>query len=77
MHQRALIAMNSQNINPEPSKENNESPAPKQGNMTKTGLDEWNDRLDENLEPQDEGDVQADENAGDFQQSAEDEAKPA
>ena len=29
----------------------------------KTGLDDWNDRLDENLEPETEGDEQADENA--------------
>ena len=68
--------MNDQNINPGRTGITVKN-QPDTNNVNKTGLDEWNDRLDENLEPQGEGDVQADENAGDFQQSAEDEAKPA
>ncbi|WP_316790728.1 hypothetical protein [Pedobacter frigoris] len=32
----------------------------------KTGLDEWNDRLDNNLEPENTGDEQADENAREY-----------
>ena len=71
------LLMNSQNINPEASHEDQKSPAPKNGNLNKTGLDEWNDRLDNNLEPEGEADVQADENAEDFQDDADDEAKPA
>jgi hypothetical protein len=69
--------MNNQNINPQHSKENNESPAPNNGDLTKTGLDEWNERLDENLEPEGEADVQADENAEDFQNDVNTDAKPA
>ena len=69
--------MSEQNINPETSKVNSKSEAPKSGNLNKTGLDEWNDRLDQNLEPEGKGDVQADENAEDFQDSADDNAKPA
>ena len=30
------------------------------------GLNDWNDRLDENLEPEEHNDVVADENAKDF-----------
>ncbi|MFW0717926.1 hypothetical protein [Pedobacter sp. N23S346] len=30
------------------------------------GLNDWNDRLDENLEPQKQGDTDADERAKDF-----------
>ena len=30
------------------------------------GLNDWNDRLDENLEPQKHGDTEADERAKDF-----------
>ncbi|MET1057114.1 MAG: hypothetical protein ABWY16_17515 [Pedobacter sp.] len=30
------------------------------------GIDQWNDRLDENLEPEKEGDVTADEKAREF-----------
>lgn len=30
------------------------------------GLNDWNDRLDENLEPKNEGDTDADERAKDF-----------
>ena len=30
------------------------------------GIDQWNDRLDENLENENEGDVTADENAKEF-----------
>jgi hypothetical protein len=30
------------------------------------GIDQWNDRLDENLENEKEGDVTADENAREF-----------
>jgi hypothetical protein len=30
------------------------------------GIDQWNDRLDENLEPEKEGDVNADEKAREF-----------
>jgi hypothetical protein len=77
MHQHVSIAMNSQNINPEASNENHESPAPTNGNLNKTGLDEWNERLDNNLEPEAEADVQADENAEDFQEKADTEVKPA
>lgn len=31
--------------------------------LNKTGLDKWNDRLDNNLEQENTGDEQADENA--------------
>ncbi len=53
--------MNAQNINPENSK------TPKSGDIKPTGLDEWNARLDNNLEPEAGGDVLADENAENFQ----------
>ena len=69
--------MSEQNINPETSKVNSKSEAPKSGNLNKTGLDEWNDRLDENLEPEGQADIQADENAEEFHEAADDEAKPA
>ena len=69
--------MNNQNINPTGTKDYNEGQLPKSGNLTKTGLDEWNDRLDENLEPEGQADVQADENAEEFHDAADDEAKPA
>ena len=69
--------MNNQNINPAGSKNNEERHLPKSVNLTKTGLDEWNDRLDENLEPEGQADVQADENAEEFHDAADDEAKPA
>ncbi len=52
--------MNTQNIDPDNSGNPNE---PKHGNLAKTGLDEWNERLDHNLEPEQHGDEQADENA--------------
>jgi hypothetical protein len=32
-------------------------------NQSKTGLDEWNNRLDENLEPEDQNNIIADEKA--------------
>ncbi|RZL17613.1 MAG: hypothetical protein EOO89_07245 [Pedobacter sp.] len=76
MHQRDSDIMNNQNINPEASNQDHESPAPKNGNLNKTGLDEWNDRLDNNLEPEGEADVQADDNAEDFQDEADDKVRP-
>lgn len=35
-------------------------------NENKKGIDAWNERLDENLEPEKSGDVIADEKAGDY-----------
>jgi hypothetical protein len=68
--------MNDQNLNPGKTGTSNKNQA-EINNSNKTGLDKWNDRLDENLEPQGEGDVEADENAEDFQESADNNAKPA
>jgi len=36
------------------------------GDPEKTNLDEWNDRLDENMEPEEAGDEEADEKAADY-----------
>lgn len=36
------------------------------GDPEKTNLDNWNDRLDENLEPEEKGDEEADEKAADY-----------
>ena len=55
--------MNTQNIDPQKDNANQE---PSTGNLAKTGLDEWNERLDHNLEPEAEGDTIADENAADY-----------
>jgi len=43
--------------NPQKPAENNTD------HTNKTGLDQWNERLDENLEGESKGDPQADENA--------------
>lgn len=40
-----------------------------QGNSA-NGLDNWNDRLDENLEPNQHGDTSADDRARDFSEQA-------
>ncbi|MGY4383142.1 hypothetical protein ACVWYN_000161 [Pedobacter sp. UYP24] len=56
--------MSEQNINPENSK------MPKSGNLNPTGLDEWNARLDNNLEPEAGGNSLADDNAEEFHKSA-------
>jgi hypothetical protein len=69
-------AMNDQNLDPNKSGTTDKNQT-ETNNPTKTGLDAWNDRLDENLEPEAEGDVEADENAEDFQESADEDAKPA
>jgi len=66
--------MNEQNIQPQPGANKNVDQS-KAKNTKNTGLDNWNDRLDNNLEPEAEADVQADENAEDFQESADDDAK--
>ncbi|RZK73663.1 MAG: hypothetical protein EOO92_18155 [Pedobacter sp.] len=57
--------MSEQNINPNTTNEKT-----KTGNLNKTGLDEWNDRLDNNLEPEKQGDISADENAENYQKEA-------
>ena len=67
--------MNDQNINPEPKKSNQIDQHTESDSTVKTGLDKWNERLDENLEPEDQADVQADENAEDFQDEADENAK--
>ena len=54
--------MNKQNIDPSQS-ENNKGAVPKQD---KTGIDAWNERLDNNLEPEQHGNVAADENAENY-----------
>lgn len=56
--------MNEQNIDPKPDDDNK---MPKSGNLNPTGLDEWNERLDHNLEPESTGDIRADENAEEYQ----------
>ncbi|MES2828355.1 MAG: hypothetical protein V4687_09380 [Bacteroidota bacterium] len=60
--------MDKQNIDPKP---NDNHKLPKTGNLNKTGLDEWNARLDNNLEPEAEADHLADENAEAYQRSVE------
>ncbi|RZK75449.1 MAG: hypothetical protein EOO85_13870 [Pedobacter sp.] len=67
--------MNDQNINPELKKSNQIDQNTENDSTIKTGLDKWNERLDENLEPEDQADVQADENAEDFQDEADENAK--
>jgi hypothetical protein len=67
--------MNDQNINPELKKSNQIDQNTETDSTVKTGLDKWNERLDENLEPEDQADVQADENAEDFQDEADENAK--
>ena len=67
--------MNDQNINPEPKKSNQIDENTETDSTVKTGLDKWNERLDENLEPEDHYDIQADENAEDFQDEADENAK--
>ena len=67
--------MNNQNINPEHKKSNQIDQNTETDSTVKTGLDKWNERLDENLEPEDQADVQADENAEDFQDEADENAK--
>ena len=67
--------MNDQNINPELRKSNQIDQNTENDSTIKTGLDKWNERLDENLEPEDQADVQADENAEDFQDEADENAK--
>ncbi|MHA4894004.1 hypothetical protein ACXZ1K_04575 [Pedobacter sp. PWIIR3] len=57
--------MNEQNIDPKPTDQDK----PKTGNLNETGLDEWNARLDNNLEPEAEADPFADENAGEYQRN--------
>ncbi|MFP5080775.1 hypothetical protein [Pedobacter sp. JCM 36344] len=69
--------MNDQNINPEPVKKNDSCQAPKNNKLNKTGLDQWNDRLDNNLESEGEANMQADENAEDFKDSADGKATNA
>lgn len=58
--------MNEQNIDPKPT---GSQEVPKTGNLDKTGLDEWNARLDNNLEPEAEADTTADENAEEYQRT--------
>lgn len=52
--------MQNQNINPQKK----EAGLPTDEN--RSNLDKWNDRLDNNLEPETEGDAEADENATDY-----------
>jgi len=54
--------MNKQNIDPSENK-NNKGMVP---NQDQTGLDAWNERLDNNLEPEEGGNQAADENAADY-----------
>ncbi|MBC7567389.1 MAG: hypothetical protein H7223_10555 [Pedobacter sp.] len=69
--------MNDQNINSEPIKKSDSGQVPKNDKLNKTGLDEWNNRLDNNMEPEGEANMQADENAEDFKDSLDDEATHA
>ncbi|MCD0487548.1 hypothetical protein LPB86_04870 [Pedobacter sp. MC2016-14] len=55
--------MNKQNIDP---KMDVSCADPKEDTAKKSGLDNWNDRLDQNLEPEAEGNTLADENAEDY-----------
>ena len=57
--------MSEQNIHPDPNNK-----VDKTGNINKSGLDAWNERLDNNLEPEKQGDIAADENAENFQKEA-------
>jgi hypothetical protein len=50
---------------------------PNTDRLDKTGLDEWNQRLDNNLEAEHAGDPQADDNAKQYSEHIADEAKPA
>jgi hypothetical protein len=54
--------MNKQNIDPNEN-ENKQGAVP---NQNKTGLDAWNERLDNNLEPEQNGNEAADENAENY-----------
>ena len=54
--------MNKQNIDPSEN-ENAKGAVPK---PNKTGLDAWNERLDNNLEPEQAGNEAADENAENY-----------
>jgi hypothetical protein len=59
--------MNSQNI--DPNQKDDIKDASEVSNLKKpehSGLDDWNERLDENLEPEKGGDEEADDNARDF-----------
>ncbi|MEJ7556770.1 MAG: hypothetical protein WKF66_00580 [Pedobacter sp.] len=76
-HLLVETTMDDQNLNPKAAKDSADIQSPSNGNVNKTGLDDWNDRLDNNLESEGAADVQADQNAEDFQQSADNEAKPA
>jgi len=51
-------------LQPDKAKENiNPQKGNNQQHTHPTGLDDWNDRLDNNLESENQGDVSADENA--------------
>jgi hypothetical protein len=53
------------------SKKNTEKAPPEEVNPHhKTGLDDWNDRLDQNFETEHEGDELADEKARDYSYKA-------
>jgi hypothetical protein len=69
--------MDNQNIDPQQTANDEAGKTPSIDNTPKTGLDEWNERLDENLEPEGEADPEADEKAEDFQDEADENAKPA
>ncbi|GAA3979871.1 hypothetical protein GCM10022246_34860 [Pedobacter ginsengiterrae] len=45
---------------------------PNNDTKAESGLDNWNDRLDENLEPEDENDVSADSRAKAFSEKYKD-----
>ena len=69
--------MDNQNIDPQQEANDQAGKTPSTNTTPKTGLDEWNERLDENLEPEGEADPEADEKAEDFQDEADDNATPA
>ncbi|TDQ09837.1 hypothetical protein [Pedobacter metabolipauper] len=58
--------MNTQNIDPEQNKKAGTDIRSIPEHQPKTGLDNWNERLDENLEPENRADPNADEHAKDY-----------
>jgi hypothetical protein len=56
--------MNPENIDPKKDKPSASNAL--QTHSSPSGIDEWNDRLDENLEPERGGDEEADENAREY-----------
>jgi hypothetical protein len=69
--------MDNQNIDPQQTANDEACKTPLNNNTPKTGLDEWNERLDENLESEAQADPEADEKAEDFQDEADQNATPA